>query len=249
MSNIVLEVCDLRVSFASIQALTGVSLKVAEGQRMALIGPNGAGKTTLFNVISGFTNYCAGNVKLHGIELNAVSAATRVRMGLVRTFQVNSLFSDLTVLQSLLIPVFESLGLGARWWLSIKATKNARDRAFYWLAQMGLDSFANTLVSELSYGQQRLLEIALALAREPDVLLLDEPVAGLPADDRAMVADILNTAVSQSVAVLMIEHDMNLVFDFANSIYVLADGVIVDYGTPEHIKSSSAVQKAYLGLL
>lgn len=246
MSNAVLQARGLSLSFGSLAAVRGVDLTLTHGARHALIGPNGAGKTTLINLLSGRLAPDYGGVFLEGCDVTRLSTDARVRRGLVRTFQINSVFPGLTTSLSLVLAICEREGMGAHWWRSLRRQTHAFDEAGYWLDQFGLADVGEVPARHLSYGQQRLLEIALALACRPRVLLLDEPAAGLSAYQSSAVLDAVN-ALPADITILLIEHDMNLVFDFADTITVLADGQVVACGPPDRIASSAHVRSLYLG--
>ncbi len=225
---------------------TDVNLSVRAGARHALIGPNGAGKTTLINLLTGFLEPSAGEVLLHGEEVTRLSQHRRVRRGLVRTFQINRLFADLTVLESVLLAVNERLGLGARFWRPVAGFGEALDEAVSVLERMRLLDVAQQKTRNVAYGKQRLLEIAMALASRPKVLLLDEPAAGVPtAESRELFETI--ASLPRDVTVVLIEHDMDLVFRFADRISVLVNGALLTEGEPEAIARDARVKEVYLG--
>lgn len=241
-----LETRGLVKRFGSFLATDGVTLRVAAGARHALIGPNGAGKTTLIHLVSGWLAPDAGDVLLAGAEVTRLAQHRRVQRGLVRTFQINRLFAELTVLESVLLAVNERLGLGARFWRPLASAGAALDEAAEVLDQIGLLDVAHRGTRQLPYGKQRLLEIALALAARPKVLLLDEPAAGVPAAEGRELFDAI-AALPREVTVLLIEHDMDLVFRFADRISVLVGGALLAEGTPEAIARDERVREVYLG--
>lgn len=244
--NVLLQAQGLSVSFGQLAALQDLDLSLAPGERHALIGPNGAGKTTLINVLTGALAADQGRVLLKGQDVTGWTVDQRTRGGLVRTFQINSLFPDLTGLASLALAICEREGLAGTWWRALRRQKSVFDEAAYWLDRLGLGDIGHVPVAQLPYGQQRLLEIALALACRPQVLLLDEPAAGLPAYESRALLDVIN-ALPADMAVLLIEHDMDLVFEFAHTISVLAHGQIVARGTPGQIAADEQVRTVYLG--
>lgn len=246
MSSVVLQARGLSLSFGSLAAVRGVDLTLTQGGRHALIGPNGAGKTTLINLLSGTLAPDRGAVLLEGHDVTRLGTDKRARCGLVRTFQINSLFPDLTALLSLVLVICEREGLAAYWWRALCRQTRPFEEARDWLDQLGLADVADVPAKHLSYGQQRLLEISLGLACRPRVLLLDEPAAGLSACQGRAVLDVVN-ALSGNISILLIEHDMNLVFDFADTITVLADGQVVACGSPDQIASDANVRSMYLG--
>ncbi len=242
----VLETHGLGKTFAGFVAVQDLHLGVEEGARHALIGPNGAGKTTLINLLSGFLEPTSGEVFLAGENITRLAQHKRVKRGLVRTFQLHELFADFTVLESLTLAVSERLGLGWRCWRAVGAHSAALAEAAALLAELQLADVADEKTRTLSYGKQRLLEIALALAARPRVLLLDEPAAGVPtSESRELYAAIAR--LPRSVAVLLIEHDMDLVFRFADRITVLAGGALIAEGSPRAIAKDPRVREVYLG--
>jgi branched-chain amino acid transport system ATP-binding protein len=232
--------------FGALEALGDVSLAIASGARHALIGPNGAGKTTLVNLLAGSLAPTAGEVYLAGERITPLAQYRRVKRGLVRTFQVSSLFGGLTVLESVVLAILEREGRAALWRRPVARCTVEIDEAMALLAQLRLADDADRPTCALPYGRQRLLEIALALASRPRVLLLDEPAAGIPAAQSAEVFRAI-AALPAAVTVLFIEHDMELVFRFAERITVLAGGRVLAEGAPEEIARDRAVREVYLG--
>lgn len=241
-----LQAHDLAVSFGRFAAVDGVDLALAQGARHALIGPNGAGKTTLIGLLAGTLAPTRGRICLDGADVTHLRPDERVRRGLVRTFQINSLFPDLTARSSVVLVLAEREGLAGRWWRPVRGQTALFDEAAHWLDHLGLAAAADIPVKALAYGQQRLLEIALALACRPRVLLLDEPAAGLPAGRAHAVLDAID-ALPSDIAVLLIEHDMSLVFRFARELTVLAQGRVLAHGEPSEIANHPAVREVYLG--
>ncbi|MBL8384394.1 MAG: ABC transporter ATP-binding protein [Burkholderiales bacterium] len=241
-----LETVGLVKSFGGIAATSNVSLAVARGARHALIGPNGAGKTTLINQLTGVLTPDAGRVLLEGSDITALSPHRRVRRGLARTFQINQLFADLSPLESVGLAVSERLGRGHDWWRVAGSRSTVDDSIAEILERFHLADVMHERTAHLPYGKQRLLEIALAIACGPSVLLLDEPAAGVPEDERH---DILGAvaALPREVTVLFIEHDMDLVFSFAERITVLVNGAVFTEGTPQEIARDERVKAVYLG--
>jgi branched-chain amino acid transport system ATP-binding protein len=232
--------------FGGITATNRVSLSVERGARHALIGPNGAGKTTLINQLTGVLKPTSGRVELQGRDITDLTPYKRVGLGLVRTFQISQLFASLTPLQSLALAVASRLDAARRFWQPVGADAAVADECEALLAQFRLDQHARRPTRELPYGKRRLLEIALAVAQRPRVLLLDEPAAGVPAAERH---DILATvaALPTEVSVVLIEHDMDLVFSFATRITVLVNGTVLTEGTPAEIAADPEVRAVYLG--
>ena len=224
----------------------GVSFTLPRGARHALIGPNGAGKTTLINMLAGVLPPTRGEVYLDEARITRLTQHQRVQRGMARTFQVNNLFPALTVLESVLLAVCERTGAAWRWFRPVTARAAEMAQARELLARLGLDSDAGTPTRHLPYGKQRLLEIALALATRPRVLLLDEPAAGIPRGESDAVFTAL-AALPRDVTVLFIEHDMELVFRFAERITVLVGGRILMEGTPDEVARDARVREVYLG--
>jgi ABC-type branched-subunit amino acid transport system ATPase component len=245
VSDAALETRGLGKRFGGLVATNDVTFRLERGARQALIGPNGAGKTTFVNLLTGVLAPSAGRVLLGGEDITRLRPEARVHRGLVRTFQINQLFADLTPLETLALAVGERLGHGAQWWHPVGGRIVARE-VDQVAARFGLADVLEMRTDTLPYGKQRLLEIAVAFACAPRVLLLDEPAAGVPAAERQ---DILRAiaALPADVSVLLIEHDMDLVFSFAQRISVLVDGALLVEGTPAEIESDPRVRAVYLG--
>ncbi len=245
-ADIVLSCEGLVKRFGGITATDNVSLRLARGARHALIGPNGAGKTTLINLLTGVLEPTAGRIHLLGEDISHLPPHQRVRRGLVRTFQINQLFEGLTPLQTLAMTVSQHLGQGSAWWQPLGRDPKVIERCEQLLAQFHLTEVMDQATHELAYGKRRLLEMAIALACEPSVLLLDEPVAGVPAGERE---ELLHTvaALPADVTVVLIEHDMDLVFSFANRMTVLVNGAVLTEGTPAEMAADPRVKEVYLG--
>ena len=246
MSALALETVGLCRNFGALAVTDNVSLRLPVGARHALIGPNGAGKTTLVNLLAGVLRPSAGQILLGGEDVTSFAPNRRVRRGLARTFQINQLFADMLVLENLGVAVAERRGVGARWWRRARAEQAAMEEARALAEPFRLAPVLDRRVGALSYGQQRLVEIAMALACRPRVLLLDEPAAGVPESERE---DILAAvaALPTDVAVLLIEHDMDLVFRFATSISVLVAGAVLVEGTQAEVAADKRVREVYLG--
>jgi ABC-type branched-subunit amino acid transport system ATPase component len=244
--SIALETVGLEKHFGGIAAVNGVSLKIEKGARHALIGPNGAGKTTVINLLTGVLRPSAGRIILEGEDITALEAYKRVRRGLARTFQINQLFLDLTPLESIGLAISERMGAGAQWWRLVGTNPAVVDELVDILDRFHLTDVMYERTGHLPYGKQRLLEIALAIACRPRVLLLDEPAAGVPEDERH---EILATvaALPADVTVLLIEHDMDIVFSFADRISVLVNGALFVDGAPEEVARDPRVKAVYLG--
>ena len=241
-----LQTRNLVKRFGGFVATNDVTLNVEAGARHALIGPNGAGKTTLINLLTGFLEPSSGSVILKGEEVTRLAQHQRVKRGLARTFQINRLFSEMTVLESVTLAICERRGLGARWWNPVGRHVEAIDEAAGLLAQLRLLDVAHEETRNLAYGKQRLIEIALALAAKPSVLLLDEPAAGVPTSESRELFETI-AQLPRDVTILLIEHDMDLVFRFADRISVLVNGGLVVEDTPEAIAKDKRVKEVYLG--
>ncbi len=244
--TVVLETRNLVKRFGGFTATSDVSLKVEKGARQALIGPNGAGKTTLINLLTGVLEPTAGTVVLDGEDITHLAPHQRVRRGIVRTFQINQLFHELTPLQSLALTVSNQLGIGTRMWQPLGRDARVAERCDTLLKQFHLDDVADQKVALLAYGKRRQLEIATALACAPRVLLLDEPVAGVPEGERREIFDIVG-ALPAEVTVLLIEHDMDLVFNFARTVSVMVNGALFAEGDVQSIATDPRVKSVYLG--
>jgi len=241
-----LQTFGLDKRFGGIVAANDVSLNVQKGARHALIGPNGAGKTTLVNLLSGLLHPTSGRILLDGKEITHLRPHKRVKLGLTRTFQINQLFFDLTPLETVALAVSERQGLGGDWWRLLGKRHALVTEVVSILERFGLADVMEERTVTLPYGKQRLLEIALAIASQPSVLLLDEPAAGVPEDERQAILAIVD-ALPSDVTVLLIEHDMDLVFKFATFMSVLVNGALFVQGTPEEIARDRRVREVYLG--
>jgi ABC-type branched-subunit amino acid transport system ATPase component len=241
-----LEVRHLNRSFGALRVTRDVNLTLARGARRALIGPNGAGKTTLINLITGALKPSSGEVLLDGKDITASSQAERARRGLARTFQINQLFRGLTVLENLCMTIGERDGECSNLWRAAGAKASVIEEALDHLEALRLVDDALKPVRELAYGRQRLVEIAIALAQKPRVLLLDEPAAGVPSSESHLILDVVD-ALDPDIAILIIEHDMDVVFRFARQITVLVQGAVFTEGTPDEIKANEDVRAVYLG--
>jgi branched-chain amino acid transport system ATP-binding protein len=246
VSTSALSTRGLDKSFGSLVVASGIALDLPPGERYALIGPNGAGKTTLINLITGMLKPDKGQIFLGPDEITMLRPEERVKCGLVRTFQINTLFPHLSALEAVTLAVCERRGYAGSWWEKLSAYGDAIEEAYAILLSLRLAASCHRPTRELAYGQQRLLEIALALATKPKVLLLDEPAAGVPQQESAELFSVI-AGLSQEIAVLFIEHDMNVVFRFARRIIVMAAGRILLQGTPEEIAADARVREVYLG--
>jgi ABC-type branched-subunit amino acid transport system ATPase component len=241
-----LETRNLVKRFGSFVATSDVSLSIRPGARHALIGPNGAGKTTLINLLTGVFAPNGGQVLLAGQDITALPAHARVKRGLSRTFQINQLFGDFTPLDSVMLAISEREGHGRYGWRGLAADREIADQAAALLERFRLADVMSSATTLLPYGKQRLLEIALAIATQPKVLLLDEPAAGVPEEERHEVLGIVRD-LPADVTVVLIEHDMDLVFSFADRISVLVGGALFAEGTVAEISGDKQVKAIYLG--
>ena len=246
MSAPALSTRGLAKKFGSLVVASDIEIELPQGVRYALIGPNGAGKTTLINLITGMLRPDAGRILLDDADITMLPPDQRVRRGLVRTYQINSLFPHLTALESVTLAVCERTRAARIWWRQLPAYQHEIDEAYDILSELALAAVCHRLTRELAYGQQRLLEIALALATRPKVLLLDEPAAGVPREEsKELFAAI--AGLSGDITVLFIEHDMELVFRFATRVIVMVGGRVLVEGTPHEIASNPQVRAVYLG--
>jgi branched-chain amino acid transport system ATP-binding protein len=246
VSTPALEIRGLHKSFGALAVTRDVNLMLPRGARHALIGPNGAGKTTLVNLITGVLRPSAGSVLLDGEDITSLSQARRIRRGIARTFQINQLFRGLSVLENLYLAIGERTRACNRLWRPAGSERAVIDEALEHLESLRLDDDALKLVRELPYGRQRLVEIAIALAQRPRVLLLDEPAAGVPSSESHLILDVV-AALDRDIAILIIEHDMDVVFRFANRITVLVAGSVLTEGDPQEIIADKRVRAVYLG--
>ena len=246
MNDHALRTRGLGIHFGAFRAVHDVNLTLEPGARQALIGPNGAGKTTLINLLTGVLKPTSGSIHLGERELTGMPSDRRARLGLARTFQINTLFPSLTPLLSVVLAISEREGLGAVFWRPLARHTAVFDEAHALLGRLKLDALADVPVAELAYGKQRLLEIALAMAAKPRILLLDEPAAGVPEAESGELFEAI-AELPQDISVLFIEHDMNLVFRFSRRISVLVAGQILTEGTPAEIGSDPRVREVYLG--
>ncbi len=242
----IFEVSNLKKAFGGLTVTNNVSLSMAPGDRVALIGPNGAGKTSFVNLVTGNLQADSGEVRIAGQNVNKVDAIGRVRRGLVRSFQVTRLFQDMTPAEHVGMAVLQRTGRSGRMFGNFLSMRDVMAETEELLGTLGLAALAHRKVSEIAYGQQRLLEIAVAMALKPKVLLLDEPAAGVPQSDTGRIEQAL-ADLPADLAVLMIEHDMDLVFRFAKRVVVLAAGTIIFDGSPKDVTQDARVREAYLG--
>jgi len=244
--TLAIETRNLTLKFGHFVAVDNVSLQIAAGSRHAIIGPNGAGKTSLVHALTGAIAASSGSVHINGLDLTRASQAQRVRQGLARTFQINQLFNGLTVLENVLLALQEHHGTSGIFWRPVMSQKQISTQASELLGLLQLEKYVDITVSLLPYGVRRLTEIAIALATHPRVLILDEPAAGVPSAQSELIFQRLS-ALPGDVTLIFIEHDMNLVFRFAQRISVMMNGRLLTEGSPEAISTDTQVREAYLG--
>jgi branched-chain amino acid transport system ATP-binding protein len=244
--NMTLRTEGLSKQWGAFKANSDVTLSFQPGARHALIGPNGAGKTTFINLLTGFFLPTSGKVFFGDEDITALPQHQRVKRGMTRTFQINTLFAGLTVLESVVLAISERKGTHYVWYKTVAQQHDSIDEAMGLLALLKLERDADTVTRSLPYGKQRLVEIALALATQPKVLLLDEPAAGIPSAESAQLFDVI-ARLPRDVTILFIEHDMGLVFRFAERITVMVGGKVLTEGTPSEIATDKRVKEVYLG--
>ena len=241
-----LEVVDVSKAFGGLLAVNNVSLAVEPGQRHAIIGPNGAGKSTLFNVITGEVAPTSGHVSFNGQDISRLAVYERANLGLGHTFQRNNLFMGLTVFENVRLASQHRHRINGHWFKTVESFSQVEAEAEAILAQVGLLPQKKRVVNELAYGQQRALEIALALATAPKVLLLDEPTAGMSPGETAEMVQLIGE-LPRSLTMMIVEHDMDVIFSLADRITVLHYGQIISSGTPDEVRRDARVQEIYLG--
>jgi branched-chain amino acid transport system ATP-binding protein len=242
----VLETRNLDKRFGGIVAASAISIAIEKGARHALIGPNGAGKTTFVNLLTGVLRPSGGEILLDGVPITGFAPHRRVRLGIARTFQINQLFADLTPIETLGLAISERHGTGGHWWRIVGSRAGVTVEVAELLERFRLADVMTARTGTLPYGKQRLLEIALAFACRPRVLLLDEPAAGVPEAERHEILATI-AALPADVTVLLIEHDMDIVFSFADRISVLVNGALFVEGPPDEVARDERVRAVYLG--
>lgn len=249
MDNVVLHVADVHKSFAGLHALSDIDLSVKEGETHAIIGPNGAGKSTLLNVCIGRLRPDSGHVVFDGENLIGKQPHEINQLGVVRVFQTPEIFPDLTLLENVMIPVLAKRdgAFKLRWFRRFSGEKDARLKSEEILEDLGIGSLTSSEAGSLSRGDKRRLELAMGLAQDPRLLLLDEPTAGMARHDTNATIDLLKRIKARGMTKVIIEHDMHVVFSLADRITVLAGGRIICQGTPEEVKADPRVKEAYLG--
>ena len=245
MSN-ALELKDVRKSFGQSEIIRGANLTVAKGERVAVIGPNGAGKSTLFNLISGRFGITSGDIRLNGQAINGLKPFEINRLGLARSFQISNLFVNLSVYENLRCAVLWSMGYRYSFWQRLNGLRDAHERAEQVLEQIGMQRQRKILAGVLTYAEQRALEIGITMAGGADVILLDEPTAGMSRSESDAAVELIRK-VTAGKSLVMVEHDMSVVFGLADKIAVLVYGEVIACDTPADIRSNAAVQAAYLG--
>jgi len=241
-----LELKDLRKSFGKTEIIRGAQLTVAAGERIAVIGPNGAGKSTLFNLISGRLPLTSGQVLLHGERIDGLKPYEINRKGLSRSFQITNIFPKLSVFENLRCGVLWSLGYRYSFWRFLSGLHDANERATQLLEQVGLTRKRDTLAMNLTYAEQRALEIGITIAGGANVILLDEPTAGMSKTETAHFINLIRE-ITQGKTLLTVEHDMGVVFGLADKIAVVVYGEVIAFDTPENVRANARVQEAYLG--
>ena len=246
MSDFALEVIGLHKNFGALEVAHNIDFTLKRGARHALIGPNGAGKTTFINLITGVLAPSSGQIILNGQDITGLGQAERSRCGIARTFQINQLFRGLTVLENVVLAIAERQGIASSMFRPLSSYSEVTDEAMELLGNFDLNEDALRRIDELPYGRQRLVEIVIALGQRPSVLLLDEPAAGIPSSESQHILDAAS-ALSSDITVLIIEHDMEIVFSVADYITVLVSGAVLTEGEPEVIAADERVRAVYLG--
>jgi len=241
-----LELRDVRKSFGKTEIIRGASLAVAPGERVAIIGPNGAGKSTLFNLISGRFGSTSGDILLHGHKIDGLKPYEINRRGLARSFQVSNLFTRLSVFENVRCAVLWSLGYRYAFWKFLADLRDANDRADEVLEMIKLDKRRDVLATNLTYAEQRALEIGITIAGGASVILLDEPTAGMSRSETGRFVNLIRD-ITVGKTLLTVEHDMGVVFGLADKIAVLVYGEVIEFDTPDKVRASARVQEAYLG--
>jgi ABC-type branched-subunit amino acid transport system ATPase component len=246
MTQTLLQARGLSKNFGALAAARQIEFRLDAGARHALIGPNGAGKTTFINLLTGVLQPTDGQILLKGKDITQVAEADRVKLGIARTFQINRLFRGLSVLENVYIAVSERTGAAPTMLTSAGRRRDVIDESMQLLELLNLQDDAHLRISELPYGRQRLVEIAIALGLRPEVLLLDEPAAGVPSAESHIILNAIDE-LPKHIAVLIIDHDMDLVFRFAQRITVMVQGAVFAEGTPKEIGANADVRAVYLG--
>jgi branched-chain amino acid transport system ATP-binding protein len=246
MSAPALQLHDVRKSFGRTSIINGVNLAIGEGERHAIIGPNGAGKSTLFNLISGRFPVSSGRIDLHGEQINGLEAEIINRKGLARSFQITNIFPKLSVYENIRCAVMWSLGYKYSFWHRVGSLKDVRERSEEIVERIGMAKRRERVAGVLTYAEQRALEIGVTIAGGANVILLDEPTAGMSRSETDDAVELIRK-VTEGRTLIMVEHDMSVVFNLADRISVLVYGEVIATGKPEEIRANKAVQEAYLG--
>ncbi len=246
MSDALLSLRDLRKSFGDTEIIRGVDLDIVSGERHAIIGPNGAGKSTLFHLISGNILPTSGKIFFNGQQIQGFSPQEINRLGLARSFQITNIFPKLTVFENLRLSVMRSHGMQYTFWRFIDRAKKVTEETDSLIEQVRLVARANTIAGELSYSEQRSLEIAMTVASDPKIILLDEPMAGMSKEETTYTVSLIRE-LSHGRTLMIVEHDMDVVFSLSDRISVLVYGQVIATGTPEEIRNNARVREAYLG--
>jgi branched-chain amino acid transport system ATP-binding protein len=246
MSTPALALTDVKKSFGKTEIIRGVNLSIAAGERHAIIGPNGAGKSTLFNLISGRFPVSSGSIALNGKEVTKLTPFEINRLGLSRSFQINNLFNNLSVYENLRCAVLWNQGYKYSWWHRLNGLKDVQERAEHVMERIGLNRRSDTKAGLLTYAEQRALEIGITIAGGSNVILLDEPTAGMSRSESDRAVELIR-GVTKGKTLVMVEHDMSVVFGLADRISVLVYGEVIASDTPQAIRNNAAVQEAYLG--
>ena len=246
MTTPALQLHDVRKSFGRTSIINGVNLAIEPGERHAIIGPNGAGKSTLFNLISGRFPVSSGRIDLHGEQINGLEAEIINRKGLARSFQITNIFPKLSVYENIRCAVMWSLGYRYSFWHRVGSLQDVRERSEDIVERIGMSKRRDRVAGVLTYAEQRALEIGVTIAGGANVILLDEPTAGMSRSETDDAVELIRK-VTEGRTLIMVEHDMSVVFDLADHISVLVYGEVIATGKPEEIRASKAVQEAYLG--
>jgi branched-chain amino acid transport system ATP-binding protein len=246
MADLILQTVNLTKEFKGFTAVNNVNLHVRRGQIHALIGPNGAGKTTCFNLLTKFLEPTAGQIIFKGRDITGLKPAQIARQGIIRSFQISAVFPHMTLLENVRIGLQHKLGTSFHFWQSEKSLAHLNDPAMALLAQVGLAAFANSVTVDLPYGRKRALEIAVTLARDPELMLLDEPTSGMGYEDVRNVTALIEK-VSEGRTTLMVEHNMSIVAGISDRITVLQRGSVLAEGTYDEVSKNAQVMEAYMG--
>ena len=246
MADFILQTVNLTKDFKGFTAVKGVNLNVERGQIHALIGPNGAGKTTCFNLLTKFLSPTAGQIIFNGRDITGLMPAQVARQGIIRSFQISAVFPHMTLLENVRIGLQYKLGNSFHFWQSGKSLSRLNDQAMDLLDQVGLAAFAQSVTVDLPYGRKRALEIAVTLARDPELMLLDEPTSGMGHEDVDKVTALIKQ-VSQGRTTLLVEHNMNLVAGISDRITVLQRGAVLAEGSYDEVSKDAQVMEAYMG--